>query len=114
MPDHVANAGRSQEIPIVFLERLDEDFLRDASLKAEDLLNQADVFILKHGSAGLVQQFQVLVIWNHFWPGLVAAHRLMLLVVAVDDGFVADPTHERNEDFQITVLVTDVFVETRL
>ena len=46
--------------------------------------------------------------------GLVAALRLVLLVVTVYHGLVADAAHQWHEDLQVAVLTADLLFEPRL
>jgi len=54
--DHAADVVRLQEVVVILFQLLHEDLGRNTRLKAEHLLNEADVVVCEHFAASGVEQ----------------------------------------------------------
>ena len=84
---------RLQEVEAVFLHLQHEHCRALSRLETEHFFNKADVLIDEHFFAGFVKQGNLVIVGNEVRLSLVATLSLMLLVEAIDHGFVADTTH---------------------
>ena len=61
-----------------------------------------------------IQHEELIIIWYEIITHESGTLLYLLKIVAIDDRFVADATHERDKNFEITVFATDLFFEPRL
>ena len=83
-------------------------------MEAEHFFHEADVIVVEHFLARLVEQVQLVVVRDQLGPRFIAALALLLLIEAVNDCLVADAAHHRHKDFQVSVFVADLLVQARL
>ena len=84
---------RFHEAIIIFEQTLHEHALAYTSLIAKDFLLKANIVILEHLDARLVEQLELIVVGDQVWARVRPTPRLLLRVKAAYDCFVADSTH---------------------